>query len=56
MNDTIEPFQLFCTESGNVAVDLSVGAYRKDFFLEYAEVFEDECGNGYDWICLLKVS
>lgn len=49
INDVIEPFQWFCTESGNAVVDLSVGTYRKDFFLKYAGEFEDECGNGYDW-------
>jgi len=49
INNTIEPFQWFCKEDGYATVDLLVGAYRKDFFLKYAEEFEDECGNGYDW-------
>ena len=49
MDITIEPFQWVCMENGGASVDLDVGAYRKEFFLKYAEDFENECGNGYDW-------
>ena len=49
MDIAIEPFQWVCMENGGASVDLDVGAYRKEFFLKYAEDFENECGNGYDW-------
>lgn len=49
MNNAIEPFQWFCMKDGSVSVDLSAGVYQKDFFQKYAEDFENEDGNGYDW-------